>query len=145
MAEFIDFAIRHWYLFLALFVILGMLVGGEVLRKLRGISAVNPTEALQLINHNNAVVLDISDAGEYKKGHLPEARHIPLKELDQRMKELHKFRQRPIIVYCLTDTRASSAGAKLKQAGFESVHSLRGGLTAWQSANLPISKTVIKK
>ncbi len=140
MAEFIDFAIRHWYLFLGLFVVLGLLVGGEVLRKLRGVNAVNPTQALQLINHEDAIVVDIRDLSEYKKGHLPESRHIPLRELDQRMKELNKFRQKPIIVYCLTDTRASTAGGKLKKAGFESVHSLRGGLAAWQNASLPVTK-----
>ncbi len=140
MAEFIDFAIRHWYLFLGLFVVLGLLVGGEVLRKLRGVNAVNPTQALQLINHEDAVVVDIRDLSEYKKGHLPEARHIPLRELDQRLKELNRFRQKPIIVYCLTDTRASAAGGKLKKAGFESVHSLRGGLAAWQNASLPVTK-----
>lgn len=138
--EFIDFAVRHWYLFAALFIILGMLIGGEVLRKLRGINALNPTQVLQLINHQDAVVIDIRDGGQYKAGHLPDARHIPFAELDQRMKELNKFKDKPIIVYCQTDTRASSAGAKLKKAGFETVHALRGGLPAWQQASLPVSR-----
>lgn len=138
--EFIDFAVRHWYLFAALFIIIGMLIGGEVLRKLRGVSALNPTQALQLINQQDAVVVDIRDGGQYKAGHLPDARHIPFAELDQRMKELNKFKDKPIILYCQTDTRASSAGAKLKKAGFQTVHALRGGLPAWQQASLPISR-----
>jgi rhodanese-related sulfurtransferase len=138
--EFVDFAVRHWYLFAALFIILGMLIGGEVLRKLRGVSALNPTQALQLINHQDAVVVDVRDGGQYKAGHLPDARHIPFGELDQRMKELNKYKDRPIILYCQTDTRASSAGAKLKKAGFETVHALRGGVSAWQQASLPITR-----
>ncbi|MDX1605981.1 MAG: rhodanese-like domain-containing protein [Candidatus Competibacterales bacterium] len=140
MTEFFDFALRHWYLFAALFAILGLLIGGEVVRKLRGVSGLNPTQALALINHQDAVVVDIRDGNEYKAGHLPEARHIPMRELDQRTKELHKFKNRPIIVYCNTDTRAGSAGAKLKKAGFEQIHSLRGGLAAWRNANLPVTR-----
>lgn len=138
--EFIDFAVRHWYLFAALFIIIGMLIGGEVLRKLRGVSALNPTQVLQLINQQDAVVVDIRDSGQYKAGHLPDARHIPYAELDQRMKELNKFKDKPLILYCQTDTRASSAGAKLKKAGFATVHALRGGLPAWQQASLPVSR-----
>ncbi len=138
--EFFDFAMRHWYLFLALFAILGMLVGGEILSKVRGISAINAARALQLINHEDAVVIDIRDTAQYKAGHLPDARHIPFRELEQRIKELNKFKERPVIVYCQTDTRASSAGAKLKKAGFETVHALRGGLHAWQQASLPVTK-----
>ena len=141
MAEFIDFAFRHWYLFVALFVILGMLIGGEMLRKIRGITALNPMQALQLINHQDAVVIDVRDAAEFKTGHLPDARHVPMSELGQRLKELNKFKEKPVILYCRTDTRASSAGKKKKKEGFTSVHTLQGGLTAWQSANLPLSKS----
>lgn len=141
MAEFIDFAFRQWYLFVALFVILGMLVGGEVLRKIRGIKALNPTQALQLINHQDAVVIDVRDAADFKTGHLPDARHVPMSELGQRLKELIKFKEKPVILYCRTDTRASSAGARLKKEGFTSVHTLQGGISAWQNANLPLSKS----
>lgn len=138
--EFLDFALRHWYLFLALFAILGALIGSEVVRRLRGVSALNPTQALQLINHEDAVVIDVRDTGAYKAGHLPAARHIPQSEIDQRLKELNKFKNRPIVLYCNTDNRSSAVGAKLKKAGFDKVHTLHGGLPAWQNANLPVTK-----
>ena len=140
MEQYIDFALRHWYLFLALFVILGLLIGNEVLRKIRGIVALTPNQALQLINHQDAVLIDIRDGGEYKSGHLPDARHIPFAELKKRLKELNKFKEKPLILYCRTDTRAGSAAAQLKKEGFTKLHTLKGGLTAWQNANLPISK-----
>lgn len=140
MHEYLDFALRHWYLFLALFVILGLLIGNELLHKLRGLKRLSPNQALQLINHEDAVVIDVRDLGEYKAGHLPDARHLPVKELDQRLKELEKFKQRPLILYCSTETRAGSVGARLKKAGFSAVHILHGGLNAWQNANLPLTK-----
>ncbi len=140
MEQYIEFALKYWYLFLALFVILGLLIGNEVLRLLRGITAVNPTRALQLMNHENAVVLDIGREGEYKQGHIPDARHIPQDALKKRLKELDKLKNRPIIVYGRSGSNPASACALLKKSGFETVHSLSGGLNAWQDANLPISK-----
>ena len=139
MEQYIDFAARHWYLFAALFVILGLLIGGEVMRKLRGVSAVNSNQALQLMNHQDALVLDIRDSGDYKAGHIPEARLIPYGELKDRLTELAKYKDKPIIVYCNVASRATNAGGILKKDGFQTVHTLQGGLAAWQNANLPIS------
>ncbi len=140
MEQFIGFAARNWFLFVALFVIIGLLIGGEVLRKIRGVTAVNPNQLLQLINHQNAIILDVRDSGEYKSGHVPDARHIPFNDLKGRLKELVKLKDKPIVIYCNSGGRATAAGAVLKKDGFETVHTLGGGLSAWQNANLPISK-----
>lgn len=140
MEQFIAFAIKNWYLFAALLIILGLLIGSEMLPRIRGIVNVNPLQALQLINHQDALVLDIREAGEYKEGHIPEARHIPLGKLKERLSELQKFKSRPIIVYCRAGARSSGACALLKKDGFDTVHNLSGGLPAWQNANLPITR-----
>jgi len=138
--EFIDFAFKYWYLFAALLVIIGLLIGTEVMRAMRGIAAVNPTRATQLINHDDAILLDVRETSSYKAGHIPEARHIPSKELKNRVKELLKFKDKPIIVYCQTGVQSSPAGNILKKEGFSAVHTLSGGINAWQNANLPLSK-----
>jgi rhodanese-related sulfurtransferase len=138
--EIIDFAFKYWYLFVALLVIIGLLIGTELMRALRGIVAVNPTRATQLINHDEAVLLDVRDTSSYKSGHIPDARHIPSKDLKDRLKELAKFKEKPIIVYCQTGNQSSPAGNLLKKEGFTAVHTLSGGLNAWQSANLPVSR-----
>ena len=140
MEQFIDFAFRHWYLFLALFVIIGLLIGNELTSKLRGVVAVNPTQALQLINHEDAVIIDVRDGSEFKTGHITNARHIAQGELKNRMKELNKFKEKPILLYCKAGNRAGAAGAFLKKQGFASVNTLSGGLNAWLNANLPVSK-----
>jgi rhodanese-related sulfurtransferase len=140
MEQYIEFVIKNWYLFVALVFIIGLLIGSEVFRKIRGIKTVSPIEALQLMNHQDAVMLDIRDGGEYKEGHIPDARNVPLSALKNRLGELEKFKSKPIIVYCRSGTRASSASAVLKKSGFDMVHNLSGGILAWQNANLPVRR-----
>jgi rhodanese-related sulfurtransferase len=140
MAEFLEFASENWYLFVALGVVLGWLIGSEIMRKLRGVTGVTPAQALQLINHEDAFVLDIRDSGEYKSGHIPQARHIPANDVQNRLNELHKFKDKPLIVCCRTGGSAEGVCTLLKKNGFATVHSLSGGLPAWQNANLPVTK-----
>ncbi|MFO1352778.1 MAG: rhodanese-like domain-containing protein [Gammaproteobacteria bacterium] len=140
MEQYLDFAARHWYLFAAVAVIIGLLIGTEFTRFTRGVAALTPPQALRLINDQDTLILDVSDSSEYKAGHIPEARHIPHQELAQRFKEILKFKDKPVIVYCRSGNRSGPAGARLKKEGFAQVHVLNGGLAAWQSANLPISK-----
>lgn len=140
MSDFAEFALQNWLLFLALFVILGMLVGSEVLRRVRGISTLNAADALRLINDQEATIVDIRDLGDYKEGHIPQARHIPFGALSERLGELAKAKDGPIIVYCRNGATSQSACALLKKNGFTHVHSLNGGLPAWQEARLPVSR-----
>jgi rhodanese-related sulfurtransferase len=140
MQQLIEFALKNWLLFAALVVILGLLIGNEIIRRVRGVKTIEPGQALPLINHQDALVLDIRDSGEYKAGHVPDARNIPLNNLEARLGELEKFKGKPIIVYCRSDVSSNGACALLKKNGFEAVYTLSGGLPAWQTANLPIRK-----
>lgn len=138
--EFIDFAVRNWYLFLALIVILALLIGGEIRHRLQGIGAVSPAEALRLMNHEDAVMLDVREASDYKTGHIPDALHIPQKELEGRLKELARVKDKPLIVYAAMAGHATACGVLLKKHGFAAVQTLKGGVTEWQNANLPITR-----
>ena len=140
MAEFFEFAKINWYLFIALIAILGWLIGNEVLRKLRGVTGVTPMQALQLINQQDGVVLDIRDGAGYKSGHIPQALHLPASDVQKRLQELQKHRDKPIIVCCDSGTTAEGVCNVLKKQGFSAVHPLSGGLSAWQNANLPLTK-----
>jgi len=140
MEQYLDFAVRNWYLFVALIVIIALLIGNELMGKLRGIKAVNANQALQIINHDDAVIIDVRGDSEYKDGHIANARHIPQSELKTRLKELTRAKDKPLLLYCRNGSRAGAAANILKKAEFTNVSTLSGGITAWQNANLPISK-----
>lgn len=99
---------------------------------------VNAAQATQLINKENAIVVDVRDAVEFAKGHLPNARHIPLDSLGEQVEKLAKDKSVPVIAICQTGARSGRACAVLKKAGFANVVNLDGGLSAWQQAGLPV-------
>jgi rhodanese-related sulfurtransferase len=102
---------------------------------------VGPLEAVQLMNRRDAVVIDVRDAAEYKSGHITNARNVPEKELDARAKELERVKSKPIIVCCPRGNRSGTIAGRLRKLGFDEVVTLRGGLAAWQQANMPLEKS----
>jgi rhodanese-related sulfurtransferase len=119
----------------------GMLLWPVIGRVMNRGQEVDSSQAVQLINRRDAVVIDVRDAAEYKAGHIMNARHIPEGELDARMKELAKVKTKPIIVSCARGVRSAAVAAKLRKLGFPEVVSLRGGITGWQQASLPVEKS----
>lgn len=117
-----------------------MLVWSMVGNKVRGIKEVETAGALQLINHKNALVLDVREKGEYDAGHILNAKLIPLGKLGGRLKEIENHRDRPVVVVCRSGQRSAAACALLNKEGFTQVHNLSGGVTAWQKANLPLER-----
>lgn len=103
-------------------------------------SAVNPGEATLLINREDAIVLDVREADEFAGGHLPDARNIPGSKLGERIAELEKFKDKPVIVCCASGMRSNRACAELKKQGFTRVNNLSGGVDAWVGAGYPIKK-----
>ena len=118
----------------------GMLMFPLFTRGMRPGAEVGPTEAVTLINRNDAVVLDVRDAAEFAGGHINNARHVPEKQLDERMKELEKLKAKPVIVSCATGRRAATVADSLRKHGFAEVVALRGGIAAWQQAGMPLEK-----
>ncbi len=108
--------------------------------RLRGIKEVDTVGALQLINHKEAVILDVREQKEYDSGHILNAKLIPLGKLNERMNELEKFRDRSIIVMCRGGQRSATATALLGKQGYTQAYNLSGGVIAWQKANLPLEK-----
>jgi rhodanese-related sulfurtransferase len=135
-----DFLLNNIAL-VALFLASGaLLVWPEVSRFAGGASSVGTLEATRLMNQAGTLVLDVRESDEFAAGHLPKARHIPLKELQARLPELAKFKDKPVIVTCRSGARSGSACRVLRNAGFTNVHNLKGGVPAWQQANLPVEK-----
>ena len=108
--------------------------------RLRGIKEVDTHAAMNLINRQNAVVLDVREQTEYDAGHIINSRLISARALKERIGELEKFRERPIVVVCHSGSRATAATALLNREGFAQVHLLVGGVTAWKKASLPLER-----
>lgn len=117
-----------------------MLLWPLLARTFRMSHEVGAIEAVQLINRRDALVLDVRDTGDYAAGHIANAKHVPEAQLADRMKELEKYRSRPIIVSCRSGSRASSVSGMLRKKGFTEAFALRGGIAAWQQASLPLEK-----
>ncbi len=109
-------------------------------KRIRGIKEVDCVAALQLINHKNALVLDVREDEEFKAGHILSSMHIPLGKLGERANELEKYREQPIVMVCRSGVRSGSACGLLGKLGFAQVYTLAGGIMAWQKANLPLEK-----
>ena len=108
---------------------------------------VEATEAVKLIN-NDAVVIDLRSADAFAKGHIVNARNIPADELDGRMNSLDAMKSKPMIAVCDAGVTSTKAVNTLRVAGFESVYGLKGGMTGWSQAGLPVvsgKKTKAKK
>jgi rhodanese-related sulfurtransferase len=128
-----------------IFLVLVALVSGAMLlwpllRRGAGGPWVSTLEATQLMNRDDAIVIDLRTADEYAKGHVLGARNLPLADFERRAAELEKHKAKPVIVYAAEPQRAGGAVAQLRKLGFGSVHNLTGGYAAWQQAGLPVEK-----
>ena len=138
--DLLSFIQKNLFLVIVCVVSGAMLLWPLVQRLMSGAKDVSVQEAVQLINRRDALVLDVRDAAEYASGHIPNSRHIPAAEIEKRLKELEKFKSRPIVVSCRGGNRAAAAVAVLKKNGFQEVFPLKGGILGWQQAALPIEK-----
>jgi|TARA_B110000305_G_scaffold230112_1_gene281909 rhodanese-related sulfurtransferase len=106
----------------------------------RGGDSINTNTLVNLVNRDNALILDVRDSKDFSAGHIVDALNIPFSNFDKRVGELDKFKDRPIIVVCKMGQHASGVGGKLKTLGFEKVHRLGGGMGEWSASSLPIVK-----
>lgn len=129
----------NWML-VALALISGaMLVWSFVGGSLSGVEQADTLKATRLFN-DDALVLDVREDKEYAAGHIPKAKHIPLGQLQSRLNELDKHKNKPVLVTCRSGNRSAQACRILKKAGFESVYNQAGGILAWERANLPVTQ-----
>lgn len=128
-----------WLVILAIAGAIGIVVP-TIARRFSGIPQIGVAEAVTLINRRDAVVLDVRSAAEYGNGHVPNARNIPVADLDKRAAELAKWKDKPIVVHCASGNRSHAACKALKAGGFQEIFELQGGLGAWTQAGMPTEK-----
>jgi rhodanese-related sulfurtransferase len=137
MDTFLEFTGNHTVLVLALVISFFVLVFSELRRKATGLIAVDPTDAVGLIN-NDATVIDVRSAEAFSRGHIVNARNIPFDELSANEDAIAQFKNNPIVAVCDSGISSNKAVASLRNSGFESVYNLKGGMTAWSQAGLPV-------
>jgi rhodanese-related sulfurtransferase len=136
-SQLLEFVGNHWYLFLALVVILGLLIHNLTLGD-RG--SIDPLGATEMINHRDAAVIDVRPAADFAKGHIINAVNIPLNGFKNQSAVLAKYKGKPIIINCRSGSQSATACNQLRKEGFEDVYNLKGGILSWQAANLPLTR-----
>ena len=116
----------------------GLMLAWPMILKSRAGAALSPSEAVQMMNRQHAVLVDIRDAAAFQSGHIPQARNLPAADLEKRLATLPK--NKPVILVCDMGRAAVSAAAQLRKLGVAEVTMLEGGLRAWSAAGLPITK-----
>ena len=109
-----------------------------------GAANVSATEAVMLMSRSKPLILDVRDATEFAAGHIQGAKNIPMAELAGRIKEIEKFKDKPVLVHCQRGMRAKSACSILRAQQFSQLHNLQGGLDTWVEAKLPLIKSGVK-
>jgi rhodanese-related sulfurtransferase len=134
----VKFIVDNWMLILIALSSGGMLAWPLV----RGANAGSLTAqgAVQLINRERAVVVDVREPEEYAAGHVTGAKNVPLNQLDEKLGAAVKNKSVPLLLICTTGARAQRAVATAKKLGYEQAQAVAGGLKSWKEANLPIEK-----
>ena len=134
------FFINNWFLFVAA-VVSGGLLAWPLLSRGAAMGGISPAEAVNLINRERGVLIDVSEPAEYAAGHVAGAKSVPLGQIETST-ALPKNKALPLVVVCSTGARAAKGVAALKKLGFDNARPLGGGLEAWRAANLPVEKSV---
>jgi len=134
----VNFFIDNWYLIV-------LVIASGVMLALPGLSSsaggVSPERAVQLINREKAVVIDVCETEEYAQGHVVGSKNLPLAQLEERLPATVKNKALPVLLVCATGLRAQRAVATARKLGYENAQAVAGGLKAWRTANLPLEKS----
>jgi len=137
MAQLFEFIGNHPLLVGTFAALLGLFIANEMRRGGRSVTA---QQLVNLVNNENAVVVDVRDSKEFEAGHIVDAINIPHTALESRMSEIDKFKDKPLVLTCKMGQHSGAAGTALRKAGFEQVARLTGGIVEWRNQNLPVVK-----
>jgi rhodanese-related sulfurtransferase len=135
--QIFDFIINH-YILVSAFVFL--LVAFVINEGKQGGAAITPSNLVNLVNREGAMLVDIRDIKEYGSGHIAGAVSMPVSSIDARIGELEPYKEKPVVLVCKMGQHASATGRKLKALGFENVRRLSGGMAEWAANSLPVVK-----
>ncbi len=117
-----------------------MIASTEMKRLMKKYRDITPAEAVQLINREGAVMLDVRESPERETGQVQNARLLSASVLPKRIDELDDIRDKPVITFCAHGMKARGICQLLSKRGFPDIYFLKGGLAAWEQAHLPLTK-----
>lgn len=140
MDRFFEFVGNHpilWTLFIGLLV-------AWVLYELRqaksGARDLSTFEFTRKINSGQSLLVDLRPTADYDKGHIRGARHLTPSQVDPDAKDLLKYKQAGILLYCQSGLQCGEVAEKLRKAGYADVSCLKGGLASWLQDQLPLER-----
>ncbi len=102
--------------------------------------AVDAKQAAQILKKQKPFLLDVRTRREFKRGHIPDAKLIPVQELQTRLGELSAYKHTDILIYCATGNRSTVASKILIDNGFKRIINMRYGIAQWSRNEYPIEK-----
>jgi rhodanese-related sulfurtransferase len=102
--------------------------------------SLSPAGAVQLINREKAVVIDVGEPHEFALGHVVGSKNVPFGQIESKLPGLVKNKSLPVIMVCPVGARAAKAAEAAKKMGFEQAQAIAGGLKAWKETGLPVEK-----
>jgi rhodanese-related sulfurtransferase len=138
MDQLFTFITSHPFLVGTFILLLALFIRNETQR---GGQSVSAQQLVDLVNRENAVVLDVRDKKEFEAGHIVDAVNIPYSALESRIMELKDYKERPLVVACKMGQHSGAAGTLLRKHGFQQVSRLTGGVAEWRNQNLPVVKS----
>ena len=141
MEQLSEFVLNNLLLFAALVVVMVMLIKAELDHQANKGSFLSPSMATRLMNnHDDMLIIDIRTTADFKKGHIKGAKNMPLSDFAKGVDGLSDDKDKPVLIYCNSGNTVTRAIKLLKNAGFEQVNNLDGGIAAWKEANMPLAK-----
>lgn len=137
MQEISVFITNHPYLSAATLIVLIFVTIVEFMRARRNVLSISPAQVTQLINRENAVVIDIRQTETWRKSHIIDALSMNTKEIIENPKKLEKFKARPVVIVANTGAESQKLSALLLKNGYNAF-SLNGGMRAWSEAQMPL-------
>jgi rhodanese-related sulfurtransferase len=139
MDQLLEFATNHMLLVGGFVAVLVLLIWTELKRGLQGVPELTPAEAIRWMNDDNTVIVDISPAAEFNRGHIVNARNLQPSRLAKPDAELEKLKDKKLLVVCRSGQTAVPAASNLKKMGATDVAILKGGMAAWRSDQYPVT------
>lgn len=126
-------------LILAIAVLAGIMLLIPSFFKGRAGRAVSSSEAVQMVNQKDAILIDLRSADQFKAGEIAQSRNIPAADLDAKASTLPK--DKPVILVCDTGRSAPRSVAVLRKHGINEAYTLQGGIQGWLQSSLPVKKS----